>query len=210
MVDRTFECLTSGRLVLRRFRSADIEAFVRYRADPAIARFQSWENFTPEDGGAFFDWVSGQHPDTPGEWFQFAIELASAGAMIGDCALHSRADSRTEVEIGFTLAPAHHGRGYATEAVGCLLDYAFGRLAKERATAVTDVRNTASVAVLKRLGFVRDPTPRAPVPFKGEMCHEHLYDLSRGEFLIVPLDKKFFARGDAEDAEGTEFPGCGL
>ena len=118
MVDRTFERLTSGRLVLRRFRSADIEAFVRYRADPAIARFQSWENFTPEDGGAFFDWVSGQHPDTPGEWFQFAIELAGTGAMIGDCAMHSRADSRTEVEIGFTLAPAHHGRGYARKRSG--------------------------------------------------------------------------------------------
>jgi RimJ/RimL family protein N-acetyltransferase len=183
MVDRTFERLTSARLVLRRFRGADIETFVRYRADPAIARFQSWENFTLQDGRAFFDWVSGQHPDTPGEWFQFAIELASAGAMIGDCALHALADAPGMIEIGFTLAPAHHGRGYATEAVGCLLDYAFGRLAKERAIAITDVRNTASIAVLERLGFVRDPTPRAPVPFKGEMCDEHLYGLGRGPWL---------------------------
>jgi RimJ/RimL family protein N-acetyltransferase len=183
MVDRTFERLTSARLVLRRFRGADIETFVRYRADPAIARFQSWENFTLQDGRAFFDWVSGQHPDTPGEWFQFAIELAGTDVMIGDCALHSLADSHTEVEIGFTLAPAHHGRGYATEAVGCLLDYAFGGLAKRCAIAITDVRNTASIAVLERLGFVRSPTPRAPISFKGEMCDEHLYSLERAAWM---------------------------
>jgi RimJ/RimL family protein N-acetyltransferase len=103
--------------------------------------------------------------------------------MIGDCALHALTDKPDEVEIGFTLAPAHHCQGYATEAVGRLLDYAFGRLAKERAVAITDVRNTASVAVLERLGFVRDPTPRGPVLFKDETCDEHLYSLEREEWL---------------------------
>jgi RimJ/RimL family protein N-acetyltransferase len=77
MVDSTFERLTAARLVLRRFRADDIETFVRYRADPAIARFQSWENFSAADGQKFFASMSTQHPDTPGEWFQFAIELAT-------------------------------------------------------------------------------------------------------------------------------------
>jgi RimJ/RimL family protein N-acetyltransferase len=183
MVDTTFERLTSARLALRRFRADDIEAFVRYRADPAIARFQSWENFSAADGQAFFASISRQHPDTPGEWFQFAIELAATGAMIGDCALHALADSPREVEIGFTLAPAHHGEGYATEAVRCLLDYIFGSLDKQLAIAITDARNAASIAVLERLGFVRDPAPREPVMFKGEPCDEHLYGMRREYWL---------------------------
>jgi RimJ/RimL family protein N-acetyltransferase len=184
MVDSTFERLTSTRLVLRRFRADDIESFVRYRADPAIARFQSWENFSAADGEEFFASMSGQHPDTPGEWFQFAIELAATGAMIGDCALHALADMPHEVEIGFTLAPAFHGRGYATEAVACLLDYVFGPLAKERAVGITDVRNTPSIAVLERLGFVRDVTPRERVIFKGEPCDEYLYNMWREKWLV--------------------------
>src|SRR5262249_58796955 len=109
MVDSTFQRLTSPRLVLRRFRADDIEAFVRYRADPAIARFQSWENFSEADGQAFLAAMSRQHPDTPGEWFQFAIELAATEAMIGDCALHALAECPGQIEIGFTLAPAHPG-----------------------------------------------------------------------------------------------------
>jgi len=183
MVDAAFEQLTSARLILRRFRAEDIATFVRYRADPAIARFQSWENFTAADGEAFFAAMSRQHPDTPGEWFQFAIELTATGAMIGDCALHALAESPRAVEIGFTLAPAFHGRGYATEAVARLLGYAFGSLAKERALAITDARNTTSIAVLGRLGFTRDMTPREPVVFKGEPCDEYLYDITRENWL---------------------------
>jgi RimJ/RimL family protein N-acetyltransferase len=183
MVDSTFERLTSTRLVLRRFCGDDIATFVRYRADPTIARFQSWENFSAADGREFFAWVSTQHPDTPGEWFQFAVELRSTGSMIGDCALHALADKPPEVEIGFTLAPESQGCGYATEAVACLLDYVFGPLAKERAVGITDVRNMPSIAVLERLGFERDMTPRRRVIFKGEPCDEYLYSISRRDWL---------------------------
>ena len=183
MVDATFERLTSARLVLRRFRAEDIATFVRYRADPAVARFQSWENFTAADGEEFFAAMSRQHPDTPGEWFQFAIELTASGEMIGDCALHALAASPREVEIGFTLASEFQGHGYATGAVARLLDYAFGPLAKERAIAITDARNMSSVAVLERLGFVRDSRPREPVLFKGERCEEYLYHLRRERWL---------------------------
>jgi RimJ/RimL family protein N-acetyltransferase len=187
MVDPAFERLTSKRLILRRFRADDIATFVRYRADPAIDRFQSWENFSAADGKAFFASMSRQHPDTPGEWFQFAIELAATAAMIGDCALHARADSPREVEIGFTLALANHGKGYATEAVACLLDYIFGSLDKQRAIAITDARNAASIAVLERLGFARDPAPRRPVIFKGKPCDEYHYDIRRADWLARRL-----------------------
>jgi len=103
--------------------------------------------------------------------------------MIGDCALHALAESPGAIEIGFTLAPAHQGKGYATEAVACLLDYAFGRLAKGRAIAITDVHNTASIAVLERLGFARDPTPRQPIVFKGELVEEYCYTIGPGGWI---------------------------
>src|SRR5262245_28891147 len=183
MVDATFDRLISPRLILRRFRAEDIATFVRYRADPAIARFQSWENFTEGDGQEFFAAMSRQHPDSPGEWFQFAVELAATGTMIGDCALHALAASPGEVEIGFTLAPEFQGHGYATEAVARLLDYVFGPLAKERAAAITDARNAASVAVIERLGFERDTAPRESIIFKGEPCEEYLYGVRREDWL---------------------------
>lgn len=49
--------------------------------------------------------------------------------------------------------------------------------------AITDMGNAASVAVLERLGFERDPAPREPVPFKGELCDEYLYHIRREDWL---------------------------
>jgi hypothetical protein len=39
MVDAAFTTLTTQRLVLRRFRPKDQDAFVAYRSDPTIARY---------------------------------------------------------------------------------------------------------------------------------------------------------------------------
>lgn len=179
MPDAAFTRLETDRLIVRRFRPDDLDSFVAYRADPDVARFQSWENFTRAEGVQFIAEMARQHPDTPGEWFQFAVELKANSAMIGDCALHAFADRRDEAEIGFTLAPAYRGRGYAREAVAGLLDYAFNALRKSRIEALTDVRNAKSIGVLERLGFVRDAAMREPVEFKGEICSEFLYLLFR-------------------------------
>jgi RimJ/RimL family protein N-acetyltransferase len=43
MGDAAFTALTTQRLVLRRFRPEDLDAFVAYRSDPETARYQSWE-----------------------------------------------------------------------------------------------------------------------------------------------------------------------
>ncbi len=182
MADAAFTRLETERLIIRRFWPEDLDCFVAYRADPDVARFQSWENFTRAEGVAFIAEMARQHPDAPGEWFQFAVELKTTGKMIGDCALHALADRGNEAEIGFTLAPAYRGHGYAGEAVAGLLDYAFGTLEKSRIEALTDVRNAGSIAVLEKLGFVRDPAIREPVEFKGEICSEFLYLLTRGSW----------------------------
>jgi RimJ/RimL family protein N-acetyltransferase len=41
-MDAGFTELTTQRLVLRRFRPEDLDAFAVYRSDPQIARYQSW------------------------------------------------------------------------------------------------------------------------------------------------------------------------
>jgi RimJ/RimL family protein N-acetyltransferase len=155
MPDSAFQELRTVRLRLRRFGPADLEAFVGYRADPDVARYQGWDaGYSRAAGEEFLRWVMSADPDTPGEWFQFAIELAAVSGLIGDCAAHF---DRNGVEVGFTIAPAHQRHGYATEAVGGLLGYLRAR-GHRRAVAWCDVANVGSQGVLTRLGFVRDLT----------------------------------------------------
>ena len=145
MVDAAFTRLTTERLVLRRFRPEDMDAFVAYRSDPQIARYQGWEAPYPVDQARqFLHQLQASHPDTPGEWFQFAVALRRTDRLIGDCAVHVPADDPRQAEIGFTVAAEHQGHGYATEAVRRLLHYLLIERDKHRVSASCDDRNTGT------------------------------------------------------------------
>jgi RimJ/RimL family protein N-acetyltransferase len=109
-------------LSLRRLRPGDAEALAGYRGLPEVARFQSWESFGPADAARLIADQEAVAPDTPGTWLQLAVTSAGSGEVIGDCGIRFRADDPRQVELGITLAPAHHGRGLAAEAVGAVLD----------------------------------------------------------------------------------------
>jgi RimJ/RimL family protein N-acetyltransferase len=110
MGDAAFTALSTERLVLRRFRPEDLDAFVAYRSDPEVARYQSWEApYRPSQARQFLHELAAVHPDTPGEWFQFAVALRHTDRLIGDCGTHVGAEDPRQAEIGFTLAPPHQG-----------------------------------------------------------------------------------------------------
>jgi aminoglycoside 6'-N-acetyltransferase len=102
--------LRTARLRLRRMTAADLPAFVAYRRDPEVARYQSWdETFSHDDAVALFAAERRIAVGTPGAWTQIAIEEAATGLLLGDCALHVRADDPRQGEIGFTLARGSQG-----------------------------------------------------------------------------------------------------
>jgi len=176
--DERFAELAAGRVVLRRLRPGDLAALVRYRSEPAVARFQGWDSPYPAaDGERLIGEMLGRHPDTPGEWFQFAIAIEPDGRLAGDCGALISADDPRQAEIGFTLAPEHQGAGYATEAVLALLGYLFGERAKHRVTASCDPRNTRSAALLERVGMRREGHLVESTWAKGEWTDDLLYAL---------------------------------
>src|SRR5205085_7233095 len=125
---------------------------------------------------------SALEPGTPGAWFRFMLEETAAGALVGDCGLCVDADEPRQAEIGFTLAREHQGRGLATEAVRRLLDYAFGELGLHRVVGVTDARNHAAAALLRRTGFRREAHFIQNVWYKGAWGDEFLFAMLRNEW----------------------------
>jgi len=176
MPDESFTELAGERVVLRRFQPGDVTEFVAYRSSPAVARYQSWDAPYPrEEGERFAQAIAQDHPDTAGEWFQFAVALRATGQLIGDCAAMPLADDPRQCEIGFTLAERYQGHGYATEAARLLVGYLFTARGKHRIAASCDARNAASAAVLERLGMRREGHLRESTWAKGEWTDDLLY-----------------------------------
>jgi GNAT superfamily N-acetyltransferase len=74
--------------------------------------------------------------------------------IIGSVGFHGRPDATGRAEIGYQIEPASRGRGYATEAVRGMLDWAATEheVRSFRASIAPD--NAASLALASRLGFV--------------------------------------------------------
>jgi len=180
-----FTTIETTRLRLRHFTDADCAPFMAYRNDPEVARYQSWEGITEAEARALIQEVKEIQPWTPGEWLQIAIELKETGTLVGDCAMKIEEDDERQAEIGYTLSRAYQGRGIATEAVSCVLEYAFASLGLHRVIAITDCENAPSVALLERLGLRREGHFHQNVWFKGKWGDEYLYAILRGEWLSM-------------------------
>lgn len=170
------------RLRVRRFTDDDVEPFVSYRADPEVARYQSWTDYTLEQGRAFVTSLRTAEPGTPGEWFQFAVEARSGGELVGDLALHVMAEEPRQAEVGFSFDRAHQGQGLASEAVAGFLDWIFPTFQLHRVIAVTDVLNTPSARLLERVGMRREAHFVDNIFFKGAWGSEFLYAVLEDEW----------------------------
>lgn len=174
----------TARLQARPFTSGDLDAFVAYRADPEVARYQGWSDYTVEEGRALIASMTSVAPGTPGEWYQFALESADA-SLVGDLALKMGDSESNEAELGFTLAPEHQGKGYGAEAVRGLLDYAFATLRFRRVVAITDALNAPAAALLARVGMRQEAHFQENIFFKGEWGSELVFAILNREWAVL-------------------------
>jgi ribosomal-protein-alanine N-acetyltransferase len=175
--------LRTERLLLREFQPADRRPFAVLNADPEVAA-TLLRALTRKESDALADAIE-RHwlEDGFGLW---ALERLDDGAFLGFTGLSVPSWSPIPgVEIGWRLARAAWGYGYATEAARATLGFAFETQRLEELVSLTAVSNTRSRAVMERVGLTRDPAsdfahPRLPAdhPLSAHVT----YRLSRGDW----------------------------
>ena len=179
------EPLRTPRLVIRAMTPDDVDDLHVFQSDPEVCRYLPYEPRSREvvtEKVEKFSRALTLAGD--GDFWQLAIERAEAPGVIGDLYF---AVKGAGAEIGWTLHPGHHGRGYMTEAAGVLLDLAFGALERPRVAAQLDPRNTASAALCRRLGMRQEAHFVEDEWFKGEWGDTAVYAV---------LDREWAARAD--------------
>ena len=87
----------------------------------------------------------------------WALERRDDGSFLGIVGLGAPRTPLTEVEVGWRLARAAWGKGYASEAAQAALDWGFETLPVSSVIAITVPANTASRRVMERLGMQYHP-----------------------------------------------------
>lgn len=153
----TAPTLRTERLLLRGWRPADRTAFAALNADPTVM-----EHFPAPLSRAGSDALAERieaHFAAHG-FGLWAVEVPGACAFAGFTGLRRIAmDNHLDgaVEVGWRLARAHWGQGYATEAARAALAFGFGALGLDEIVSFTTRGNARSRAVMERLGMRRDP-----------------------------------------------------
>lgn len=88
-----------------------------------------------------------------GKGLFWAICINPGGEVIGKCCLFDFNESNRRAEVGYVLNRSYWGRGLMTEAMRCMIDYAFDQLKLHRLEADTDPENRGSLRLLEKLGF---------------------------------------------------------
>jgi ribosomal-protein-alanine N-acetyltransferase len=122
--------------------------------------------------------------------FRWGICLHGQRDLIGSIGLYKWVDERLrQAELGYDLDPAWWGRGLMSEALGAVLEFAFGPMQVERVEATVMVGNDRSTRLLERAGFVRERLlPGHGTDERGVARDEWLYAASpAGEPVRSPI-----------------------
>lgn len=149
--------LRTERLILRPWREADLAPFAALNADPRVREhFPSCLTQAESDASAVRIRANFEAHGY-GLW---AAEVAGGAPFIGFIGLAEPgfvAHFTPCVEIGWRLAHAHWGRGYATEGARAALEFGFQTVGLAEVVSMTTPANTRSRHVMEKLGMHRDP-----------------------------------------------------
>lgn len=88
-------------------------------------------------------------------WYWILVDPTTGHRMLIGSGGFTSPPLKGTVAIGYSLLPAYRGKGYATEAVTALTDWAFSHPEVRKIIAETLPDNEPSIRVLKRAGFQR-------------------------------------------------------
>jgi RimJ/RimL family protein N-acetyltransferase len=174
--------LRTERLLLRQWRSEDLEPFAALNGDPETMRYFP----APPTRGESDALAERSRRQIEEEgWGLWAVEIRDAASFVGFVGLARPSFEEhftPAVEVGWRLDRAHWGHGYATEAGRAAVAFGFEELGLEEIVSFTSALNAPSWRVMERLGMSHDPAddfehPRVPV---GHPLRPHvLYRLTR-------------------------------
>jgi RimJ/RimL family protein N-acetyltransferase len=181
--------LQTKRLVLRDWRDVDLPAFAALNADPRVMRhFPAPLTAQESDAGAgrirAFLAAEG--------WGLWAVQVKGGADFVGFIGLSRprfEAPFTPCVEVGWRLAAAQHGKGYATEGARAALDFAFSTLALQEVVSFTVPANVASTHVMEKLGMQRDAAgdfDHPSLPADSPLSRHVLYRLTQAGWLAEP------------------------
>jgi RimJ/RimL family protein N-acetyltransferase len=180
--------LSTSRLLLRGWRDEDLAPFAALNADPEVMRYLPSVQTREESDAAVRNLILPSFEQHGfGLWAAERKDRAEFIGFVGLSVAGFDVGFTPAVEVGWRLARAQWGHGFATEAATASLEFGFGTAGLDEIVSFTSPLNRRSRAVMERIGLLHDPAsdfdhPRLPA---GHRLSRHvLYRISRADWEL--------------------------
>lgn len=181
----TFPILETPRLILREIVRADASSILRIRGDAEVTRYNTgapYQNL--DDAIALIDDMALLYRQK--RELRWGITLKGVDGLthgvIGMCGYNYWVQADHRASIGYDLARAFWRDGIMTEALRAVLGFGFAQMSLNRIEADVAVENTASIKLLRKLGFRKEGLQREQF-FEDGLYHDLLlFGLLRREY----------------------------
>ena len=113
----------------------------------------------------------------------FAVDVIETGEHVGNCGLHDVHPVDRVAELGVMIgAKDHWGKGYAFDALGMLLAFAFRSMNLRRVMLRADANHARAIALYERLGFRDEGVQRGAHWSRGRALDFRVMGIMRDEF----------------------------
>ncbi len=152
--------VTTDRLRIRDIEQDDLEALVVLWTDPAVR--QGMGTYGPTSREQVRQWLEEMmvhNRAVPRFAHNSAIVQRASGFVVGWIGVGKpRKPGIGDLDFGYALLPAFHGRGYATEALAAVIEFCFATLGANSVFGETTMENAASARVMEKVGMHRAGT----------------------------------------------------
>lgn len=173
------------RLILREIEESDYKQIHCYFSSPDVMRFMEHGATTEEDTLNYLKRVIEWQKAQPRIHLVLGVVLKTEGILIGGCDLHMPNFRHRQGELVYRINPQYWGQGYATEASKAMLNLGFNQMKLHRIEALCDVRNTASIKVLEKIGMKKEGFIREHKWVKERWRDSVLYSILEQEFSPI-------------------------
>ena len=141
-------------LIIRKFKVEDTQCLYENHREEAAKKWIPNESYADIEEARnaicfFIDCVNAQKLP-----YVLAVELKETGELIGDTGVNAVEGESGKVEIGYMICEKYRGKGYATELLGAMTEFAVSTFGMHVLYGRVMRGNHASARVLEKNGFV--------------------------------------------------------
>lgn len=174
--------LSGSQVFLREFGADDLDAVMTVVGDDRVTESLSFDTRSRELATGMLNGIMSRAKQEPRNEYYLAINTSENG-LVGFARLGL--SGVQAAKLGGAVAADYWGRGYATDAVRTLMDFGFRELKLHRISAAMGPDNTASIAIVGRLGMTYEGRIRDHVYTNGQWRDSLLYSVLANEWFAA-------------------------